>query len=144
MGKKFFATPEFEALAKEWETKLESEGLGDIEKDVSYSALTSSRCSVGWRYWDATYIEAKALYFQSLEECVSRASFDNEIDKIVMTMRVQGARIKEICEALLAAGKSRYRRTVRLIIRKYEHRWGIRTWKPEELKYDWLKRQRTR
>lgn len=140
MEKKFYQTPEFKRVSTEWEHLLKEEGLEAIDQSQNAGGLPIRRKE----YNDPVWIETKAAYFQALEEQASQAQFDNEIDRIVMTMKAQGAHITEICRALLAIGMSRYRRTVRLIIRKYEHRWGIRNWKPEDLKYDWLKKQRTR
>ena len=128
MAKKFYQTDEFLRISKEWEKRLEKSGFIDAEK--------GQQTVIRYRQNDNEWIESKALYYQALQECVSRARFDCEIDRIVMTLKAEGARITEICAALLANGFKKYRGTVRLVIRKYEAKWGIRTWKPEQLNYN--------
>jgi len=135
MEKKFYLTNEFKSLSKEWDQKLESEGLGDVEKSLDGGRVLRQRSSNVYRQMDRTTIEAKEIYFQQLNSCLQAADFDSEIDKIVMSLKAQGAKIIEICAYLTEIGKSRYRKTVRLIIRKYEDRWGIRIWRPEQLNY---------
>jgi hypothetical protein len=143
MAKKYYETLEFKALSKQWEKILEQEGLADAETSVGEKRALRQNASNVYRQMDPTRREAKELYFQQLGRCLHSVSlsFDNEVDKMVMVLRAQGAKITEICAALIEAGCSRYRRTVRLIIRKYEDRWGIRNWNPEQLKYRWKRRQ---
>lgn len=140
MQKKFYQTTEFKDLAKLWEEKLEKDGLPDIEKHVGNRQVLKQNSPNVYRQMDSFRREAKEDYFRIIGFCVQDLAFDNEVDKLVMEHKAKGAKITEICEALLKAGMSRYRRTVRLIIRKYEDRWGIRTWRPEQLKYNWTKK----
>lgn len=143
MEKKFYQNREFKELSREWEKKLERDGLPDIEKNVGEQRELKQNASNVYRQMDPTSREAKELYFQELSQCLHRARFDNEIEKTVMSLKAEGAKIKEICVALAKMGCSRYRRTVRLIIRKYEDRWGIRTWRPDQLKYRWKRKPPT-
>lgn len=140
MEKKYWQRPEFKELSKEWEKRLESEGLADIEKDLGASLTLKQNSGNVYRQMDPDRREAKELYFQQLSSCLHFASFDNEVDRIVMSLKAEGARITDICRFLWIAGRSRYRRTVRLIIRKYEVVWGVRNWTPNQLKYHWKKK----
>ena len=140
MAKKFFQTKEFKELSKIWEEKLNREGLCQIEKQIGEKRVLVQNSSNVYRQMESTRREAKEIYFQRLGACIYQAHFDCQLDRIIMTLKADGATITEICIQLLELGMSRYRRTVRLIIRKYEDRWGIRSWKPEQLKYRWKKK----
>jgi hypothetical protein len=141
MGKKYYQTKEFIEISKEWEKKLAENGLPNIE-DESRRMLKQNSPNV-YRQMDSPRRKAKEEYFQQLGCALYWSSFDNEVDRIVMMLKADGTKISEICHELLARGMSRYRRTVRLIIRKYENRWGIKHWKPDQLKYNWPKKRRT-
>lgn len=143
MGKKFYQSREFKELADEWNERLEKEGLPDIEKQVGGRIVLIQNSPNVYRQMELTQRAAKEIYFQTLSQCIHEARFDSEVDQAVMVLKSEGAKITEICLALAARGMRRYRRTVRLIIRKYEDRWGIRNWKPEQLKYSWEKKTPT-
>lgn len=144
MGKKYWETAEFRELAEKWEEKLEHDGLVDIEKCLKQERVLRQSSSNVYRQMEGTRREAKEIYFRELGKSLRSASFDSYVDLIVMTMRAEGAKIVEICDALARNGTRRYRRTVRLIIRKYENMWGIRIWRTDQLKYHWKKKRVTR
>jgi hypothetical protein len=144
MRKKYWETTEFKSLSKKWEKKIEESGLVDVEVSIGDSRELKQNSSNVFRQMDQVRREAKENYFKRLSECIQTADFDCYIDMVVMHQKAQGAKIIEICVELAKQGHSRYRRTVRLIVRKYEDRWGIRHWTPDQLKYNWPKRQRTR
>lgn len=137
MAKKFYETAEFKTLSSQWEEILEGIGLVDIEKQFGSERALKQNASNVYRQMDPVRRQAKELYFQQLGKCLHSACFDSGVDRIIMVLRAQGAKIVEICQALAEQGFSRYRRTVRFIIRKYEDRWGIRRWKQEQLKKVW-------
>lgn len=140
MGKKFYETPEFKEQFAIWEEKLKEEGLQDIEKSIKGKRVLKQNSPNVYRQMDPVRREAKELYFRELGKCLHSACFDCSVDRVVMVLRSHGAKIVEICDSLAKMGMSRYRRTVRLIIRKYEDRWGIRSWRPDQLKYRWKKK----
>jgi hypothetical protein len=140
MQKKFYQTAEFKRLSKIWEKRLEQEGLKDVEVSVGTEKVLKQNSPNTYRQMDAVRREAKETYFRRLGICLHDADFsgiDGSDDLIVMIFRAHGLKIVEICSYLTKIGMSRYRRTVRLIIRRYEHKWGIRNWKPEQLTYRW-------
>ena len=134
MDKKYYQTKEFLTLEKEWKDKLKESGFKDIENGQNQ---LKQRASNVYRQADEITREAKIHYFELLVAHVELNKFDNEIDKLVMTLKSQGKKIKEICEQLEKKGKKRYRRTVRLIIRRYETKWKIKLWPKEKLTYNW-------
>jgi len=140
MQKKYYQTDEFRELAKEWEQILEDLGLPDIEKCLGEDRALKQNSSNIYRQMDPVRREAKELYFRELNRALHTACFDCSVDRVVMVLKAEGTKIVEICMALENLGMKRYRRTVRLIIRKYEDRWGIKTWTQEQLKYRWKKK----
>ncbi len=144
MEKKFYQTKAFKKLAEAWEEKLAKEGLPDIEKTIGEVQGLKQSATHVYQQMERDRIEAKEKYFRDLSSNIHTTNFDNDIECIVMTLKADGARICEICQALEAIGQKRYRRTVRLIIRKYEHKWGIRIWRQDQLKYCWKRKPPTR
>ena len=145
MGKKFYETPEFKELSKEWEDILKRSGFIDSEKEIGTKrGFQQSAGGVFRNVRDPVRREAKELYFQQLTKCLHSACFDSGVDRVVMVLRSEGARITEICEALANVDMGRCRGVVRFIIRKYEHRWGIRNWTQNQLNYQWRKKLPTR
>jgi hypothetical protein len=144
MGKKFYETLEFKEVSKEWEEILEKGGLPDIEKQLGEQRGLRQNSSNVYRQMDPVRRQAKELYFQQLGKCLHSACFDENVDRVVMVLRARGSKIIEICEALAKLDMARCRGIVRFIIRKYEHKWGIRNWKPHQLDYQWRKKPPTR
>lgn len=143
-SKKYYQTDEFKELSEFWEEILKRNGLGDIEKQFNTflgekRALKQNSPNV-YRQMDPVRREAKELYFRELSRCLHTACFDCAVDRVVMVLKAEGAKIVEICAALEKLGMKRYRRTVRLIVRKYEDRWGIKIWAQDQLKYRWRKK----
>lgn len=151
----FWRTPEFKALAAGWYDRLKRSGFADAEVEkggrVHLKKWTSNAYGfVGyddgefderrhlkkWKTKAATahaYV-AKERYFQALAECVSSCSFDRDVDRYVLGRKADGATNIQIARELKDGGmRPRHRLSVMVIVRKYEHRWGIRTWRPEHL-----------
>lgn len=75
----------------------------------------------------------KIQYFERMYSCFCNENFKNEIHRFILELAVDGAKICEIHRALQANGINRHRKTVRHIIRKFEHKWGIREWSRKEM-----------
>lgn len=127
---KFWNTPQFKELQYEWYDKLQAFGHNDIELDgeIKQNAPNSYRqaCKIAR--------EAKLEYHLLLTHYLNEKELDNDVDDLVMTWLSEGRKIKDICEELMRIGERCHRDTVRFIKRKYENRWGIRKWKPEQMK----------
>ena len=60
--------------------------------------------------------------------------FEDEADRLIMEWTAEGREIKEISIELKKLGmRKSYRNTIRFVRRRYEDKWGIREWKPEEM-----------
>lgn len=91
--------------------------------------------TAAWPYQGASLenIEAKESYFLQLGARVATSVFQSDVDRLILTMAADGAKIKHITEALEQRGTRRCRMTVRMTIRKYEVAWGLRQWTAKQL-----------
>lgn len=131
----FWEKDDFKQLQREWYSRLADEGFKDIEKGIDDSSLLHKWSSYAYREVKDPHVRmSRSLYFQALTEGAATQPFDTDVDAIVISKRAEGERIKDIAEYLKQQSlKPCHRESIRCIIRKYEHRWGIRTWKPEQL-----------
>ncbi len=119
---KFYETDDFKEQQKKWYEIIKLMGFKDIEKTIGneQKLLQYSKCG---KLTD----NEKLSYYQILTHYVNTQLFDCEIEEIVMFMRADGIKIKDISEELKNRGLERYHReTIRYMIRKYEVRWGIK------------------
>lgn len=127
--RKFWQTKKFKALQNKWEKKLLESGFVDAEK-MFYGSLHLKQpvCNYVYRY--NMFVEAvrenRQLYFELLGEFFHKEQFNDEVERLIMERRAEGVKIKHICEELKSLKERCHRQTVRLIIRKYEIKWGIR------------------
>ncbi len=115
---------EFQKLQREWYQNLADTGFRDAEADgepTKYVSLTK-------RETDEQYFEILNMLIHS-----EKTVWKREIDRRILTMYAEGARIKDICHALRMSGDGRCRESIRFIIRKYEHAWMIRTYTRKQL-----------
>ena len=77
----------------------------------------------------------KAQLDDQFKACIKNEDWKDPVDKLVMIRHVQGKLIKDISQELKDRGYNKnHRQTIRFIIRKYELKWKIKNWKPEQLK----------
>jgi hypothetical protein len=131
---KYHQTSQFKKLRDQWYRKLAKSGFEDIEKLGHTSTepvlITCTKIS------SMTLAKEVAQeYYVLITHRVSSEKFDCPEDEIVMRRISNGIRIKVISEELKSLGYKNERKTIRYIIRKYEQRWGIKKWKPEQLTY---------
>ena len=125
---KYWETDEFKALQSDWYARLESSGFKDEES--YYLKRTQFRLDDNK---DPIRRKAKEEYFHVLFEIAMEAEYKSETDFLVLTWHAVGWKIKEIVEELERRGLRRCRTAVRFIIRRYEMKWGIRTYSRQQL-----------
>lgn len=143
---KFWQSKKFEDLNTEWRARLKASGFIDAEKEVNGElVLAHNRASEGGfgshlRATPRAQRESKAEYFILLFQHVTREqAFEDELDRLIMERTAEGRRIKEISEELKSAlpeGRLRskhHRNTICFVRRRYENKWGIKVWKPEQM-----------
>ena len=115
-------------LFTEWEARLLDSDFKDIEQETEKLVTVSIWCSD-----QSLDIKQTQYYFGRMFECVNKEEFENEVHKIIMERRAEGAKIVEILRDLKKKGKTIHRETVRHIIRRYETKWGIRHWSLKQM-----------
>lgn len=139
---------DFKNLQKIWYNKLRDTGFIDIEtadpfleqrlKIEHRRFFSKQNKHIGDRSvyaWREPALEAKIKYYLDLTHLVNdpKTYFRNDMDRIVMVMHSDGYRFPEIVRFLAAFGYKRKKRSIRYLIRRYEHLWGLRTYSPKQL-----------
>lgn len=134
---KFWRTPDFQELNKQWNEKLKKSGFDDAEEEVGGEKLLKQRASYAYRRRETTAVQRqnKLEYFMLIAQFIEREKgFEDESDKLIMQRTAEGLSIREISEELQRLKKPKFNRdTIRYIRRRYEHRWGIRFWSKEAM-----------
>lgn len=118
---KFYQTQSFLKLHAEWQRKLEASGFEDIETTSGENLKQYAPNS--YRQAHRLIREAKLEYFRLITHKAHDDEFIGPLSLTIMTMRGDGVPIIEIADEI-----GLHRQTVRYIIRRHEHRWGIRFW----------------
>lgn len=120
---KFWRTPRFKSLQSEWERKLKESGFIDVEREgkLIQNAPNSYRTKV------EVMIEAKRRYYDLLGQGVhEEPDFRDDVERYIITRRAEGVQIKQIGIELKATGHRNSVETIRLTLRHYEKKWGIK------------------
>jgi hypothetical protein len=127
MNQKFWQTPEFKQLEKEWYKKLEKNKFKDIEKNKNHGFGGYQLASNSYRGASLVEREAKLKFYELMGEALWREnSFRDEVERFVMHRRSEGAPIKAICCELKEMGARCHRVTIERIVREYIDKWQIR------------------
>lgn len=146
MMAKFWTSEKFKKLKHKWEEKLKKSGFEDVEKEInghvtlkSYSSCESRYAGI-YRFAPTVVREGKEDYYRILSQKVHlELNFEDESDKLIMEWTAEGRKVKDISEELkrlLPDGKQRskhYRNTIRYVRRRYEDKWGIKSWTEEQM-----------
>ena len=131
---KYWLAKGFKELQKEWYRKVEVDGLyTDIEKVVGGESVLVQRASNAYRQASQVVRQNKLRYYQLLASHVNEEKWDDAVDELVMKMLAEGSKIKSISEHLKKKGHRHHRQTVRFIVRKYETKWNIKSWKQSQM-----------
>lgn len=131
----YWKTQHFKALQDAWYKRLSDVGFKDSEEPVGdemelkQSSYQDTRPD---RYSELTR-QTREEYYMILSEYAKEAIFEREVDQVIMMMRSSGSRIKEIRDELKKIGKSRCLLSIRIIIRRYEVKWGIKKYTPRQM-----------
>lgn len=133
----FWKSQEFKDLQAEWYARAAASGFVDIEdeKNLEQKDFFKQRIRDPAQVRTKMQRDIRREYYLLLAQYIAEKApeFDDSIDYFVMHKFSVGFTNAQIVKALAELGKTRHRKTVMYIRRKYEDRWGIRKWKPEEL-----------
>jgi hypothetical protein len=132
----YWEAPRFKALQRDWYQRLEEEGFRDAEEIIGGDMVLRQNAEHPYRGSDLLLIASKEAYFKLLRDWVQTGDFDSETDRIIMSMVSDGTKQRIIMAELNDMGikrpptfksdQRRCRESIRLTVRKYEIRWGMR------------------
>lgn len=128
-------------LYNKWNDVLIDDGFVDQEKLVNNELELKQFSSNAYQQAPELIRENKQTYYEILLQKVQIEEFDNKADKIIMSRTAEGYKIVEISKELKKIKQSSHVETIRYIIRRYENKWGVKKWKPEQMSN--IYRQRT-
>jgi hypothetical protein len=134
---KFWQTAKFEAASLEWEARLRDSGFVDVERQIKGERHLTKPASLPNRLNETAEVvrESRLKYFTLLsQKCHDERRFEDESDRLIMERTAEGRTIREISLELYRLGMPKSNRdTIRYVRRRYESRWGIKSWKKEEM-----------
>lgn len=126
MPKKYWQTPKFKELQDEWYARLKKAGFEDAELTIGNRQCLKQFARNCYRQANDIERENKRRYFELLSSQFQKETFSDKVERLVLMRRTEGVKIKQISVELKAMNERCHRKTIRLIIRKYERKWGIR------------------
>jgi hypothetical protein len=134
---KFWKSKEFEALQREWDLKLLEDGFEDAERRVNGDVLLWKPADRACQDVNAAHVvrEGRLEYFTLISQAASEETgYEDYSDQLIMERTGEGRNSREISEELATLGMWKSNRnTIRHVRRRYENKWGIRSWKPEQM-----------
>lgn len=124
----FWRTRAFKELSKSWDLKLHEAGFKDIEVPLKEDRALKQRAINCYRQATAIERESRLEYFCFLGYLANNTVFPNDLEKYVMLRHADGASILDIVNEINLNGIVRDRRTIGYIIRRWQAKWGIRSW----------------
>lgn len=126
----FWKTQHFKALQAAWYKRLEEEGFDDAEEMVGGKMVLKQTALRGAA--EVVMISNEA-YYNFVSRKVKETVFSREIDRLILERHAEGARPFEIMNDLIELGYNPCRTTVRVRIRVFETKWGIRQYTRKQL-----------
>ncbi len=126
---------EFKALQKHWYSVLRDDGFEDIEELKGRQLVISQSCSSRFARLPEHIKQARIEYFNQILYFIysENKTFRNEVHRYILMRYAEGARNKTIVQELKSRNTPLTRVAVRIIIRKYEMKWGIRSYTRKQL-----------
>jgi hypothetical protein len=139
---KFWQSQAFKNLEKEWYCLLKESGFKDAEKEVD-GEIVLAHITNNQGHYTSNVLRQRSIeevrhtqfYFELLfQKFHEEKNFCDNSDKLIMEKTAEGWTIKQISKELKRLRLKKYNRdTIRYIRRRYEHKWGMRQWKPEQM-----------
>lgn len=125
----FWRTRRFKILSHEWNIRLKSSGFEDAEIELKQERALKQRATNCYRQASQLERDSRLEYYSFLGHLAHNTLFPNDLERYIMVRHSEGATIKEIEEEI----QIRERKTIRYIIRRWQTKWGIRTWSLQEM-----------
>lgn len=124
----FWRKKTFKVLLTTWNKELEKSGFEDAEIELKGDRALRQSASSRFKRWPEWERESRLEYYCFVGHLVHNAIFPNELEKFIMFKHSEGATIREIVDEAENNGMSVFRKTVMHIIRRWQMKWGIRSW----------------
>lgn len=129
----FWKKPEFKALQKQWYQRIKEAGFEDAEEMMDGEPVLKQTAAHNFCSLDELTRDSKEAYYVFVAQKVEETIFPSHVDKIILSGVASGKRISHIVQDLQNHGTPRCRFTVRVKIRTYEMKWGIRKYTAKQL-----------
>jgi len=129
----FWRKKSFKILSRQWNKRLIESGFSDAEIEIKSDRILKQRATNSYRQATQLERESRLEYYCFLGYLANNTEFPNELEKFVMLRHAEGATIREIVDELNCRGIIRHRQTIRYVIRRWQTKWGIRTWSLREM-----------
>lgn len=145
----FWRKKSFKKLSKHWDEILEQSGFKDIEVDLKEERVLKQNSFNCYKQSCELEVGSKIEYYSLLGNktyntdkisekdkelsLFSYYMFPTEVEQVILCMHAEGALIEEIVQELKNKGQERNRKTIRHIIRRWQVKWGIKSWSLKEM-----------
>lgn len=130
----FWRRTEFRVLLKSWNKKLEEAGFEDAEIEIGGNRALKQRATNCYRQASESERDARLEYYRFMGRLVHETTFPTELERLALLRHSEGATLKEIVDELNKSGIKRCGKTIRHIIRRWQMKWGVRTWGLRQMK----------
>ena len=120
-------------IQQSWYDTLKAEGFDDIEKLKNGKMLLRSTATHDMLYVSPDIQNICEDYYSLIGELIESTKFNKPIEKTILELYNAGSTITNIKKILKQQNTPRCWQAILYCIRRYEMKWGIRTYKPRQL-----------
>lgn len=124
---------EFKIILKLWNSKLEQSGFIDHEIELKGDRALKQHATNAYRQAQSLERETRLDYYRLVGNKASNSRYRCKVEKFIMLRHADGLTLKEIEQELLRLGFKRCTKTIGFIIKRYQVKWGIRSWTPRQM-----------
>ena len=133
-GGELLEDEDVQGTSNQWNCILKDADFIDCETtDISGERVLKQRATNAYRQADELERDTRLQYYSLLGHLAHNTKFDSQIEQLIMIRHSEGAEIKEIVEEIKLTGSYRCRKMVLFIIRRWQMRWGVKTWSLKEM-----------
>lgn len=124
----FWRSRKFKVSLQEWNKKLEDIGFEDAEVELKGDRALKQRATNCYKQASELERESRLEYFTFIGHLANNTKFPDEVEEFVMLKHSEGFSIAEIVAELSDINRPRHRHTVGFIIKRWQTKWGVRSW----------------
>ncbi len=124
---------DWKALQDFWDEVLLASGFKDAEHVINGQLVLKQTSDHPYRNVDGLGKTSKEDYYRLISQKVHDSDFSLPADRLILALYAEGKRVKYIHEELQRFGHDRSMTAIRMRIKVYEMRWGLRNYTPTQL-----------